>query len=217
MKTETEYFNKRDRDVLSGFGTVELEYICKEISNRRIYKEKKDKIKILDIGCGSGMGMLRMTKEFLHLKDVKGVDLSPFAIKIAKEQRMLDCQVGNAEDLKNFKDDEFDVAYGLHVLEHTDAVKTMNAALRVAKKVIFIFPIESKDKEDAINEKEFEFKNDRQKTLFHNKEITYNGLSKILRKVPNERHRIVKNVITYMIHGTHHSNCMLVLYRETKK
>jgi len=215
MKTEEEYFAKRDSDVMSSFGDKELQTICEQISNRRIFKDKGTKIRVLDIGCGSGMSMIRMQNEFLHLENVTGVDISPLAIKIAKK-RNLNCQVGDAEDLKDFKDDSFDVVYGQHILEHVDPVKALNEAIRLAKKSIFIFPVdEPKDSEEE--KEDFKFENERQKSLFHSEPITEEKLLKILRKVPNERHKIEKNVITYIKGGQKYQNYMLILYRDKVK
>lgn len=215
MKNEKDYFKKRDRDVMSGFGTNELEYVCNEIAKRDDYKKDTDNFKVLDIGCGSGMAMQRMQNEFLHLKNIRGVDISEFAIKETKN-RKLKCAIDNAEQLNTIKNDEFDFAYGLHILEHTDPVKTLQTVMRVAKKAVFIFPIgETPDTNNE--EKEFEFENKTQKKLFHNYVMTEELLLDILKKVKYERHKIVKNVITYIINGQKQRNYMLILYRDNPK
>ena len=207
METEEEYFAKRDRDVLSGLGTIELEYISREISKRRDYNCN---YKVLDIGCGSGMGMLRMKNEFLHLKNIAGIDTSKFAIKVAKK-RGFNCNIDNAEKLETIKDNEFDFAYGLHLLEHTDPVKTMTQAIRVARKAVFIFPMGVSEK---LNKKKLKIANENQKGLFHDFDFTEEYLLEVLAKVKYERHKIIKNVVTYVVNGIKYKNYMVILYRD---
>ncbi|MFQ6033065.1 MAG: class I SAM-dependent methyltransferase, partial [Candidatus Zixiibacteriota bacterium] len=80
------------------------------------YKNKD----VLEIGCGIGTDGLQFAKNGANYT---GVDLSPQAVKIAKERFSLfgvggRIEVANAEDLP-FEDDSFDHIYSFGVIHHS--------------------------------------------------------------------------------------------------
>ncbi len=87
---------------------------------------------ILEIGCGNGIDSVALGKTGAK---VVGIDISPDAIKIAKENNNLfnvKFMVGDAEAL-NFKDDQFDLVYSMAVLHSTNLSKSISEVSRVLK------------------------------------------------------------------------------------
>ena len=95
----------------------------------------KDK-RVLDLGCGQGLNTY-----YLHKKgaDVVGIDISDVSVSLANEKfKKLNiekkCFIGNAEELKEFPDNYFDIVISLGVLHHTpDIVKAAKEISRVLK------------------------------------------------------------------------------------
>lgn len=75
------------------------------------FKDKKD-LKILDVGCGTGMAAERLRK----FGKVHGIDISPKSIEMAKE-RLDSAVVGIAEDIK-YPDGTFDAVVCTETVEH---------------------------------------------------------------------------------------------------
>lgn len=83
--------------------------------------KKRKKIKILELGCGSGANLWMMTKESF---DVYGIDVAPTGIKLAKRMMKLwsvsaRLEVGNMRKL-NFPDNFFDAIVDVVSVQHTD-------------------------------------------------------------------------------------------------
>src|SRR6187402_3356853 len=93
-----DYERERGRNDPGGYhellDELEAEYV-------RRYGSGRD---VLEVGCGTGLVMLRI-REFA--RTLKGVDLSPGMLEKAKA-RGLDAQLGSATDLP-FESDQFDV------------------------------------------------------------------------------------------------------------
>ncbi|MDP7116049.1 MAG: class I SAM-dependent methyltransferase [Candidatus Woesearchaeota archaeon] len=90
----------------------------------------KEKVKILDIGCGAGL----MLKQLQQFGDVQGVDQSLEAVKFCR-QRGLEIKQGSAEKL-GFSANTFDVVTILDVLYHKeikDDVRVLKEIYRVLK------------------------------------------------------------------------------------
>jgi ubiquinone/menaquinone biosynthesis C-methylase UbiE len=81
--------------------------------------------RVLDLGCGPGLNTY-----YLHKSGAiaTGADISEESVKIANERFAAigikdKCIIANAEDLKDFKDNSFDIVISLGVLHHTPNMK----------------------------------------------------------------------------------------------
>jgi len=93
---------------------------------------RKEGLKVLDIGCGTGETMT-FVKSFLDSPKVVGVDNSQVAVNFAKKRGHL---VYKVDALKlPFPDNSFDVILLLDVIEHIkDDISFLSEAKRVLKK-----------------------------------------------------------------------------------
>ena len=97
------------------------------------YKLKNDS-KILDVGCGKGF-ILYELKKLLPNSEVKGLDISSYAIKNAKDEIKKDLILGNANSLP-FEKNYFDLVISLNTLHNLhcyDMKKAMSEIERVGK------------------------------------------------------------------------------------
>ena len=98
--------------------------------------------KVLELGCGTGSRTIELGRE----NEVIAIDISPESIKvltkeIKKEKVNAKAVLMNAEDLK-FKDNYFDVVYGIAILHHLDLEKVMSELKMVCKgNLFFIEPV----------------------------------------------------------------------------
>ena len=84
-------------------------------------KEKRARIKCLEIGCGSGANLWMIAKEGL---DTYGIDIAPTSIKLCKQMLVqygvkAKLSVGTMQKL-DFKDKFFDVIVDVMTVEHTN-------------------------------------------------------------------------------------------------
>lgn len=99
--------------------------------------------KILDLGCGSGLYIKKLLKGG---GNVKGIDLSPELIKIAKKENpKIEFKVGSISKKLPYKTGEFDIVLGALVMHYVD---NWNPALKEIKRVlkpkgIFVFSTEN--------------------------------------------------------------------------
>ena len=99
------------------------------------YKLKKN-AKILDIGCGKGFLIYEMKKLRPDL-DILGVDISAYALKLAKGKKIIKYKKQKAQDKFNYKNKYFDLVISLgtlHNLELFDLKKSLVEVSRIAKK-----------------------------------------------------------------------------------
>lgn len=73
--------------------------------------------KVLDIGCGTGDTLVQLKALGF---DVYGMDMDANAVRLAKQKGVTHVQIGRYKDLKNYKDNYFDVIRMYHVIEHLD-------------------------------------------------------------------------------------------------
>jgi len=94
---------------------------------------------ILDIGCGTGRGLLKIRKEMPHIT-VVGVEPSAELRAVGHSNGLLDTQLidGDAMDLA-FSDGSFDLVCEFGALHHIPVPsKAVSEMLRVSRKAIFI-------------------------------------------------------------------------------
>jgi len=102
----------------------------KSIAESLVNKYKGDKkIRILDVGCGSGFIIQTLQKH----GNVWGVDIEKEAISICKQKKILQVKLAKAEKLP-FKSASFDMITILDVLEHVDDKKALKELQRVLSK-----------------------------------------------------------------------------------
>ncbi len=93
-------------------------------------KYLKDKPKILDIGCGTGIVM----KKFESSADIFGIDNSKSAVDFCKKRGLEKVKVGDAKKIP-FDDEKFDMVLALDIIEHIDDdIRVLNEVKRVLKK-----------------------------------------------------------------------------------
>lgn len=102
-------------------------------------REKKEN-KILDVGCGSGL-MLEKLSEY---GTVYGMDFSDEAIKFSSEIYPGEIRKGSLPNAVPFEDAFFDLIVALDVIEHVDedvlALKTIKTKLKTGGKAIITVP-----------------------------------------------------------------------------
>jgi len=110
--------------------------VVKDFQN---YYKLKDGSKILDVGCGKGF----MIYDFLKLNpkfEIKGIDISNYAINNCKKEVVNNLQVASCDDLP-FEDNSFDLVISIntiHNLERDGCGKSLREINRVSKKNKFI-------------------------------------------------------------------------------
>jgi len=144
------------------------------------YYNLSSESKILDIGCAKGFMLYDFTR-LIPGVTVRGIDISEYAIKNAKEEVKDYVEVGNAVDLP-FDDDSFDLVISittLHNLEKNDLKRALKEIMRVTKKDAFITVDAYRDEEEK---KRMEAWNLTALTVMHTeewkrffKEAGYNG------------------------------------------
>ncbi len=136
-----QYYNKfnEDKRLLSRHGQVEFFVTMKYI--KKFIKNNTSKIKVADIGAGTG----RYSEELARLGcDVTAVELVKKNVRII-EERCKGCKVyqGNALNLKMLENETFDIAllFGpmYHLFSFEDKLKALNEAKRITKPNGLIF------------------------------------------------------------------------------
>lgn len=89
--------------------------------------------KILDVGCAKGF-MLFDFMEALPGISIRGIDVSSYAIKNSKPEVKPFLSVGNAKNLENFKDKEFDLVISINTI-HNLPLEGCKQSLREIQRV----------------------------------------------------------------------------------
>ena len=108
--------------------------------------------RILDVGCGKGF-LLHEFKKLLPKAEIRGIDISAYAIENAKEEVKEYLQIGNAIKLP-FEDREFDLVYSittLHNLYNYELKKAILEVQRVSKKNSFILVDSYRNERERVN------------------------------------------------------------------
>lgn len=140
-QTEKEHFNFMAKQYDENYGYLsdftqykidkKINY-CKNFINENI---TKDKIKILDVGCGTGEYTIRLAQQFPKA-EIIGIDISEEIIKVAKKKskkyKNVKYFVDSAYETK-LKKNEFDVVCGFYVLHHLHLNKVSSEIKRVLK------------------------------------------------------------------------------------
>ena len=108
------------------------------------YPKKKllfigSKLEVLDVGCAKGF-MLYDLSRLIPGINVKGIDISDYAIVNCIEEMKNNLEVGDAKEL-NFENDSFDLVISIttiHNLEYDECIKALKEINRVSKKNAFI-------------------------------------------------------------------------------
>lgn len=96
-----------------------LEFIISFLKEKKISDSDLKRMKVLDLGCGTGRITASLSKYFDH---VDGIDISSNMIGIAKKDHSnaenLNFHLGNGVDLSNFLEKSFDFVFSYLVFQH---------------------------------------------------------------------------------------------------
>jgi len=105
-----------------------------EVVARDLIKEYglKDGCKILDVGCGKGY-LLYEFKKLLPNCEIRGFDISEYAIKNAKEEIKENLFIYNASDVYPFGDEYFDLVVSITTLHNLKIYQLKNALKEIER------------------------------------------------------------------------------------
>ena len=135
-----EYYNKFNEDhrLTTRHGIVEFTTSMKYIHQ---YIPKNQKVKILDVGAGTGRYSIPLSEEG---HNVTAVELVKHNLDVLESKHAhVNCWPGNAMDLSFLPDDKFDITllFGpmYHLMTKEEKLKAFSEAKRVTKKGGYIF------------------------------------------------------------------------------
>jgi SAM-dependent methyltransferase len=108
--------------------------------------------RILDVGCGKGF-LLHDFTQVMPGVEVRGLDISDYAVENAKEEVRPFVQVGNANHLP-FPDQSFDLVVSINTLHNLytyDLEKALREIERVGRKHKFICVESYRNEEEKVN------------------------------------------------------------------
>jgi len=119
-----QYMAVRERDANSEYAVNEYRIIGKYL---------KENDNVLEVGCGSGEGMVFLSRHFGVR--VAGIDLAESAVKMCRRKGLYVNEGDFESGLADFADNAYDVVYSQHVVEHLDnRVGAIIDSLRVARR-----------------------------------------------------------------------------------
>lgn len=134
MKTAKKYdFDFWDGDRKFGYGGYKYDGRYEIVAKKLIeeYNLKKD-AKILDVGCGKGF-LLYEFKKLLPDSEIRGFDISRYAVENSKEEIRSGLFVYNAKDNYPFKDKEFDLVFSITTLHNLKIFDLKNALKEIER------------------------------------------------------------------------------------
>lgn len=108
-----------NEDILTPVGYTRLKFLIPYLNK---LKERKSRISVLEIGCGSGNFLEYMNCYLPNIEILKGVDLNNELIDIAKKKGMKNVTSFISGDALTVleREEEYDVIFLLDVLEHIE-------------------------------------------------------------------------------------------------
>lgn len=137
-KFDKEYF---DGDRLTGYGGYNYhpKFWTKTVKNICDYYNLSNNSKILDVGCAKGFMIFDLSL-LIPEAEIKGIDVSAYAKKHAKDEMKNNITTANANNLP-FEDNYFDLVISintLHNLPIIDCKQAFKEISRVSKKNAFV-------------------------------------------------------------------------------
>lgn len=142
-----------DGDRSTGYGGYNYDGRWRKVADAMVkHYGIKPGDKILDIGCGKGFLLYDFTQAVPGV-EVKGIDISEYAIEHAKEEIKDNVQVANATELP-FADNEFDFVFSLNTIHNlycNDGFKALKEMERVGKKNKYLCVESYRSEEEKVN------------------------------------------------------------------
>lgn len=142
-----------DGDRKFGYGGYKYDGRWKKVAEPLVkHYGLKDGDKVLDVGCGKGFLLYEM-KQLVPGLEIKGIDISEYAIEHAKEEVKPYLEVASAVELP-FEDNSFDFIVSINVIHNLycyDLEKAIKEIERVGKKNKYIIVESYRNEEEKVN------------------------------------------------------------------
>lgn len=146
-------FDYWDGDRRWGFGGYNYDGRWQAVAKQMIeHYGLKDGDRVLDVGCGKGF-LLHDLKQALPGLDVKGIDVSEYAIENAKEEVRDFVSVAHAKELP-FDDGAFDFVFSINTLHNlylNDLFSALKEMQRVGKNNRYICVESYRNEKEKVN------------------------------------------------------------------
>jgi SAM-dependent methyltransferase len=127
-------FQYYDGERLYGYGGYNYHprFWTDTVGRFREYYDLKADAKLLDVGCAKGF-MMHDFKRLMPELEIKGLDISEYAMEHAKEEARPYMEVGNAKDLP-YEDNSYDLVICINTV-HNLPLKECKQAIREVERV----------------------------------------------------------------------------------